>query len=82
MRYAYDAMQDKLIAETAKVKADLDEIKATRASATAALLKEKEIEDNRDFYSLSIEGADKREIGIIKSIEDMLRDPRPVRMLI
>lgn len=82
MRYAYNLEQDKLMAETTKVKADLDEIKATKAAAIAALLKEKEINENQSFYTLSIDGCEKREIAIIKSIEDMLRDPRPLRMLI
>ena len=82
MRYAYDLEQDKLIAEINNIKEDLDKIRSTKAAAIEAQLKEKEIEENNNFYRLSLDEVEKREIKIIKSIEDMVRDPRPIRMLI
>lgn len=82
MRYAYDLEQDKLMAEIDNIKEDLDKIRSTKAAAIEAQLKEKEIEENNDFYRLSLDEVERREIKIIKSIEDMVRDPRPIRMLI
>lgn len=82
MRYAYNLAQDDLIAETNKIKSDLDAMRATRAAAIQALLREQEMEDNKEFYMLSIDNQDIREIGIIMSIENSLRDSRPLRMLI
>lgn len=82
LRYAYDGIQDTLIAKKEEVQKDLDKISATRAAAIQAQLKEEEIQQQEQFYSLSISDIDKREIKILQSIESELRDPRPIRMII
>lgn len=79
---SYNKKQDNIIAEIDKVSADLDKISATRAAAIQAQLKEEEIQQKQEFYSLSLDEIDKREIKILQSIESELRDPRPVRMII
>ena len=79
---SYNQKQDNIIAEIDKVSADLDKISATRAAAIQAQLKEEEIQQKQEFYSLSLDEIDKREIKILQSIESELRDPRPVRMII
>ena len=82
LRYAYDGIQDTLMAKKEEVQKDLDKISATRAAAIQAQLKEEEIQQQEQFYSLSISDIDKREIKILQSIESELRDPRPIRMII
>ena len=82
LRYAYNGIQDTLIAKKEEVQKDLDKISATRAAAIQAQLKEEEIQQQEQFYSLSISDIDKREIKILQSIESELRDPRPIRMII
>lgn len=82
LRYAYDGIQDTLIAKKEEVQKDLDKISATRAAAIQAQLKEEKIQQQEQFYSLSISDIDKREIKILQSIESELRDPRPIRMII
>lgn len=82
LRYAYDGIQDSLMLKRDEVQKDLDKMSATRTAAIQAQLKEQEIQDNKEFYSLSLDEIEKKEIKIIKSIEDMLRDDRPLRMLI
>lgn len=79
---AYDQSQQGILEQIEYNKKELDKIASTRAAAINAQLKEQEIQENRDFYTLTIPDVEKREIKIIKSIEDMLRDPRPLRMLI
>lgn len=79
---AYDQSQQGILEQIEYNKKELDKIASTRAAAINAQLKEQEIQENKDFYTLTISDVEKREIKIIKSIEDMLRDPRPLRMLI
>ena len=79
---SYNNLQDKLIAETDQIRADLNKISATRAAAIQAQLREQEIKNKEKFYSLSLDEIDKKEIRILHSIESELRDPRPIRMVI
>lgn len=79
---AYENKQDEILAEIGRVSEDLDKISSTRAAAIQAQLREQEIQEQLEFYSLSIDETDKREINILQSIESELRDPRPIRMII
>ena len=79
---SYSNIQNKLNAEIGCIRAELDSISATRAAAIQAQLKEEEIKQQADFYSLSIDEIDLREARILQSIESELRDPRPIRMII
>ena len=79
---SYTNIQNQTIAEIGQIHADLDKISATRIAAIQAQLKEEEIQKQAQFYSLSIDDIDKREVRILQSIESELRDPRPIRMII
>ena len=79
---SYGDIQNKLIAETDQIRKDLDKLTSTRAAAIQAQLEEEKIQQQSDFYSLSIDDIDKREVKILQSIEKELRDPRPIRMII
>ena len=79
---SYGDIQNKVNAEIDRIRADLDKISATRAAAIQAQLKEEEIQQKAEYYSLSIDDVDKREVKILQSIENELRDPRPIRMII
>lgn len=65
-----------------QIRKELDNICATRAAAIQAQLEEEKIQQQSEFYSLSIEDIDKREVKVLHSIENELRDPRPIRMII
>ena len=65
-----------------QIQQELDKLSSTRAAAIQAQLKETEIQQQAEFYSLSISEIDKREVRVLKSIENELRDPRPIRMII
>ena len=79
---SYGEIQNKVNTEIDKIRADLDKISATRAAAIQAQLEEEKIQQQAEYYSLSIDDVDKREIKILQSIENELRDPRPIRMII
>ena len=82
-------MSKELQEEEAIIRADLDlcrkeldKIRATRAAAMEAQLREEEIKNQATFYMLQLNEADKRDISYLQSIEHNLREPRPLRMLI
>ena len=79
---SYGEIQDKVNAEIDQIRVDLDKIASTRAAAIQAQLEEEKIQQQAEYYSLSIEDVDKREVKILQSIENELRDPRPIRMII
>lgn len=69
-------------AELAAIKHELDKIRATRAAAMEAQLREEEIKNQATFYTLQLNEADKRDVKYLQSIEFNLREARPLRMLI
>ena len=71
-------MQTKL----ATTRAELEKIRATRAAAMEAQLREEEIKNQATFYTLQLNEADKRDVAYLQSIEYNLREARPLRMLI
>ncbi len=79
---SYAEIQGELLAKLDQIKEDLDKMESTRAAAIQAQLKEEEIQNKQEYYSLSIEDIDKREVRVLQSIENELRDPRPIRMII
>ena len=64
------------------VRSELDGIRATKAAAMEAQLREQEIKNQATFYTLQLNEADKRDVAYLQSIEYNLREARPLRMLI
>ena len=64
------------------IKRELEKIRATKAAAMEAQLREEEIKNQATFYTLQLNDADKRDVAYLQSIEYNLREPRPLRMLI
>lgn len=79
---SYSNRQIELMRELDQIKTDLDKIKATRAAAIQAQLKEKEIEENTAFYCLQVSEPELRDIAILESIKPKLNQPRILSMLI
>ena len=82
-------MSKELQEEEAAMRADLDsirkeleKIRATKAAAMEAQLREEEIKNQATFYTLQLNEADKRDVAYLQSIEYNLREARPLRMLI
>ena len=74
--------REELIAEIDKVNSDLDKIKASRAAAIKARIREKEIEENSSFYCLQISDIDKLDINKLNAVKATLNKPRILSMLI
>ena len=61
---------------------ELEKLKATRAAAHEAMLREQEVKDNKDAYQIHLSELEKRDIRILNSIKKELINERPVNMII
>ena len=71
-----------LLVQLDKIREELDELKATRAAAHEALLKEQEIKDNKDNYRLLPSEADLADSRRLELVKKELNKPRILCMLI
>ena len=79
---AYDALQDRLLAEIKTQESELEKIKATRAALIKAQIKEKAIQENIDFYCLTLPVNDRDDIQRLEKVKKDLHNPRILSMLI
>ena len=82
LNHSYSDLQLKLMREVDEVRAELEKIRASRAAAIEAQLREKEIENNVSFYCLEVSDADKADIAKLESLKPSLNKPRVLSMLI
>lgn len=82
MKWAYIKEQENLMAETDNIKKDLDILRNTRAAAQEALLKEKQIKEQLDFYCLHISPEEQDDILTLERVKIKLHQPRILCMLI
>ena len=79
---AYDALQDRILAEIKAQESELEKIKATRAALIKAQIKEKQIQENIDFYCLTLPVNDRDDIQRLEKVKKDLHNPRILSMLI
>ena len=79
---AYSDIQNKIIADIDAQNSELEKIRATRAALIEAQIKEKEIQENKDFYCLIPTENDKDDIHRLERVKKDLHNPRILSMLI
>lgn len=79
---SFDKRVELLNSEMKSIQEDLNNLKATRAAAHEALMKEQEVKDNKDNYRLIVSEVEKRDIKLLNSIKKELINERPVNMII
>lgn len=82
IKRAYEQEQERLMAETAIIQNDLDKMRVTRVAAQEALLKEKEIKEQLDFYCLHLSQEEIDDINTLERVKSKLHQPRILCMLI
>ena len=73
-----DALQDELKI----VKAELDEFQTKRAAVNEAIRRERELEEQEDFYSIDIPEADQEDIQLLQSLDLRLHNRDVVPKLV
>ena len=79
---AYSDIQNKIIADIDAQNSELEKIRATRAALIEAQIKEKEIQENKDFYCLIPTENDKDDIHRLERVKKDLHNHRILSMLI
>lgn len=79
---AYSNLQFKLMQEADECRKELDKLRATRAAAIQAQIKENEISEKSTFYCLAIPEIELKDIAILETIKPKLNNPRVLSMLI
>lgn len=78
----FDANMSSLRHDILELNQELDELKATRAAAHEALLKEQEVKENKDNYKLSPSQGDLADARRLELVKRELNKPRILSMLI
>ena len=78
----FDANMNSLKHDILELNQELDELKATRAAAHEALLKEQEVKDNKDNYRLLPSQSDLNDARRLEIVKRELNKPRILSMLI
>ena len=79
---SYENTQLTYLADLQKQQKELDKIKATRAAALEAQIKEQEIKEKLSFYCLQLSSVDLSDIQVLETIKPKLAKPRVLSMLI
>lgn len=79
---SYFENQQSIINKIEEEKKELDFLKSTRKNLISAQIKEKEIKEKLDFYTVSISEADKDDIEVLNRVKHKLHSPRILSMLI
>ncbi len=82
LQTAYSNLQFKLMQEADEHRKELDKLRATRAAAIQAQIKENEISEKSTFYCLAIPEIELKDIAILETIKPKLNNPRVLSMLI
>lgn len=82
LKESYATLQQQLMEQAAQYRADLDQLKATRAAALQAQLKEKEIKEQLAFYCVKVKQSDLDDIKVLDRIRPQLNNQRILSMLI
>lgn len=79
---AYSQQQEKILKEIEQTSSELDKLKASRAAAISAQIREKEIQEKISFYCLKVKEVELSDIKILENIKGQLNNPRILSMLI
>lgn len=79
---SYDIAQQQYIKETEQVRSELENLKATRATAIEAQRQEKVIKENKDKFRLNISDTQRNDVLVLERVKKELSNPRILSMLI
>lgn len=77
-----DLNKNKIENEIFQLQADLNSLKSTKAAAIEAARKEREIQEDKDFYTLQIPREEERDIEILEDTKMRISKPRAIAMVI
>ena len=80
--HAYKRKKEELSAEIERLKSELDDFKARQDSINEAILREKELKEKEDFYSIQVSENDQEDIKVLQSMDLKLHNRDVIPKLI
>ena len=79
---AYNEKKEQLSIEIARLQSELDDFKARQDSINEAILREKELKEKEDFYSIQVSENDQEDIKVLQSMDLKLHNRDVIPKLI
>ena len=80
--HAYKRKKEELSAEIERLQLELDDFKARQGSVNEAILREKELKEKEDFYSIQVSENDQEDIKVLQSMDLKLHNREVIPKLI
>lgn len=80
--HAYKRKKEELSAKIAQLQSQLDDFKARQDSVNEAILREKELKEKEDFYSIQVSENDQEDIKVLQSMDLKLHNRDVIPKLI
>ena len=81
-KHAYERKKEELSAEIERLQTELNDFKARQDSVNEAILREKELKEKEDFYSIQVSENDQEDIKILQSMDLKLHNRDVIPKLI
>lgn len=80
--HSYELKKEKLLAEIEQLQLELNDFKARQDSVNEAILREKELKEKEDFYSIQVSENDQEDIKVLQSMDLKLHNRDVIPKLI
>ena len=81
-KHAYERKKEELSAEIERLQTELNDFKARQDSVNEAILREKELQEKEDFYSIQVSENDQEDIKVLQSMDLKLHNRDVIPKLI
>jgi len=78
----YIKQEEILKAEVEKIKSELEEERTKRAAINEEIRRQREVEEQQDFYRIQLDPNDKDDVEILRSVAPRLRHPEAINKVI
>lgn len=79
---SYIAQKAQMQSEIEKIKSELEEERTKRAAINEEILRQKQLEEQQDFFRIQLDPNDKDDVEILRSVAPRLRHPEAINKVI
>ena len=79
---SYTIQKAQMQCEIKEIKAELEEERSKRAAINEEIMRQRQVEEQQDFYRIQLDPNDKDDIEILKSVSPRLRHPEAINKII
>ena len=79
---AMEAHKNEMLEQIHQIKSELEEERTKRAAINEEILRQKQLEEQQDFYRIQLDPNDKDDVEILRSVAPRLRHPEAINKVI